>query len=183
MGRSRHGRSGNEGVVGRLSARERWEQLVDATNYGHLQRLGVLLNILSPGKQYWSVVEWRCKLKAVRGPAASRFDYVSWESWLRAQAEVERQRQERLAAEREEQAHLDAVRLGRLAELTTKVTAKRKRIWEIQRRYAGKEEILNKLQTELASWELLKDVPLCLAEIGWCWESGKLWNYSGASRT
>ena len=62
---------------------------MDATNYGHLQRLGVLMNILSPGKQYWSVVEWRCKLKAVRGPAASRFDYDGWDSWLRAQAEVD----------------------------------------------------------------------------------------------
>ena len=110
MGRSRHGRSGSESVVGRLSARERWEQLVDATNYGHLQRLGVLMNILSPGKQYWSVVEWRCKLKAVRGPAASRFDYDAWDSWLRAQAEVERQRQERLAAERKER---EARRRGR----------------------------------------------------------------------
>ena len=181
MGRSRHGRSGNESVVGRLSARERWEQLVDATNYGHLQRLGVLMNILSPGKQYWSVVEWRCKLKAVRGPAASRFDYDAWDSWLRAQAEVERQRQERLAAEREEQALVDAVRLGRLAELTAKVTAKRKRVWDIEHRYAGKAEILNTLKRELARWELIKDVPLCLAEIGWCWESGKLWKYDGAS--
>ena len=133
---------------------------MDATNYGHLQRLGVLMNILSPGKQYWSVVEWRCKLKAVRGPAASRFDYDAWDSWLRAQAEVERQRQERLAAEREEQALVDAVRLGRLAELTAKVTAKRKRVWDIEHRYAGKAEILNTLKRELAGWELLKDVVL-----------------------
>ena len=182
MGRTRR-RSGNEIVVAQLNTQERWEQLVDATSYGHLPRLGVVMKIRQPDSvtKFWNVSQWRLILKGKTGSAVTSFDYDAWEQWLRDQAEVERKRQERLQAERDEQEHLDAVRLGRLAELTAKVTAKRKHIWAIEHRFAGKAEILDKLKRELAHWELIKDVPLCLAEIGWCWESGKLWNYTRAS--
>ena len=128
--------------------------------------------------KFWHVSQWRLMLKGKTGSAVTSFDYDAWEQWLRDQAEVERQRQERLAADREKQAHVDHVRLERYEELKAKVTAKRQHIYRIQHRYASKEEVLQELQTELTSGELLKDVPICAAEISWCWASGALWKYS-----